>query len=272
MRASASAHHRAELEDPEVLALAARRGSGGRTPGRASRAGSRRRWPRSSGATAIRPSVEPTRSNARLVTRDEPRQAEAADAEHRQAVDVVELHRRADDLEQPRQQRDADADGLDQPDQLERVRRVGADGRDDHALDRRGGGPSRGSRPRRSVGWRSLTRQAGDDPRPDAARRQLAGHRVDRPEVADDEAALASARSGRRGRGRARAARNSAPNMADPEPDDLARLEIGRAQPVVQRARRPARTSRRAAAASAPRRACSCSGRARRGRRARRPC
>ena len=54
------------------------------------------------------------------------REAEAADAEHRQAVEVVELHRGADDLEQARQQAHADAGLLGDADEVERVAGVGA--------------------------------------------------------------------------------------------------------------------------------------------------
>ena len=53
-------------------------------------------------------------------------EAEAADAEHRHPVDVVELDRGADDLEHPRQHAHADADRLGDPDQLGHVARVGA--------------------------------------------------------------------------------------------------------------------------------------------------
>ena len=63
------------------------------------------------------------------------REPEAAQAEHRHAVDVLEVDRGADDLEHPREQADADADRLRDADQLQRLAVVGRGRREDHAVD-----------------------------------------------------------------------------------------------------------------------------------------
>ena len=58
--------HRAELEHPERLAVVARRGAGGRAPGRASRAGRRARSPRTAGEQEHQGDAAPTTSTLRL--------------------------------------------------------------------------------------------------------------------------------------------------------------------------------------------------------------
>ena len=119
-------------------------------------------------------------------------EAEAAHAEHRQPVEVVELHGGADDLEQPRQQAHADADRLGDADEVERVAGVGGDGREDHAVhvvvaDERAEAVGADARRQR------VEPDAGDDLGVDAAALELAADGADGLGVAEDQAALGRA-------------------------------------------------------------------------------
>ena len=98
------------LRISNALAVAARRGSGGRAParGESSRIASAISGHERARRRAAR-CVAPARSKARLSSARGARQAEAADAEQREPAEVVELDRGADDLEEPRQQAHADA-------------------------------------------------------------------------------------------------------------------------------------------------------------------
>ena len=126
--------HRAELVDPERARRRGRRGPGGRRSGPSSRAGSPTAIAAITGATASRPIVVATTSNARLSSARGAREAERAHAEHRQAVDVVELDRRADDLEHPRQHAHPHAGRLGHRGSARRSRGVGRRRRDDDAV------------------------------------------------------------------------------------------------------------------------------------------
>ena len=88
----------------------------------------------SSGETASRPSEAPNRSNARLNAAEERVRSKRLHAHHGDAVQVVELDRGADDLEQARQHADAHADGLQRADEVQHLAGVGAARRDDRAV------------------------------------------------------------------------------------------------------------------------------------------
>ena len=155
------------------------------------------------------------------------REPEAAQAEHRHAVDVLEVDGGADDLEHPREQAHAHADRLRDADQLERLAVVGRGRGEDHAVDV----VLEHEREQAEVaveGVRRLARgqrQRGHDLGAGPAGVDLAAHVGGELGVADHEAALGAHRAARTARAGGRAREDEREAEDQPQHDEHVGLE-----------------------------------------------
>ena len=225
---------------------------------------------------ASSPIEAPRRSKTRLKRGRGAGQVEAPDPHQGDAVEVVELDRRADDLEQARQHADAHADGLQRPYEVEHLARVDAARGDDRAVhvERLGEVADLGqARLRRSCRWTTARPCRG----PGARRRR----RLTPPWPVSFERIVSAESSSPMNRQRSIGAMRSASSPgagAHERPAGTPARATGTAprggrgalrRTARPRATPPARTASPAGTASAPRRASSCAAASRRGRRGR---